>query len=258
MLFLLSSCTQVFVQTLTHSVGPASSSESSRLLLFGVTAKFTPLSRKVHTTHHFRVEGKSYLVCFTAPRRMTLIMEDNPSRTGWYQFPKTRWIQIGPFIRPRRSSRPDVDFVVFRFCFLLLVAVAFPLLCWIISGCSAAWGPFTFTKPFHRQTNAHTNTIIFLGALSRLSVDYSPCRMSTTTNWHTGTEHAILTRERQILFHRGPNRPLRMIIYSLNTTPARVEYYFRYCLALILFRFLLELWFLLLKQCTRLNTLLVF
>lgn len=48
----------------THTLTDPS---GSRLLLFCVTAKFTPLSRKVHYTP-LRNGGKSYLVCFTAHR----------------------------------------------------------------------------------------------------------------------------------------------------------------------------------------------
>lgn len=143
-------------------------------------------------------------------------------------------------------------------------------LCWISVYCSStARGPFTFTKPFHRQTcPQHSHTSKWVSnewrrkkAGKKTLPDSTVCWFfPVTTVWRTTStlnSHArdtlwwqsgFLTRERQILFHRGPNTgrqagttltlpKIKLIasIYqdklfsdwwnSFNTTPARGEYY---------------------------------
>lgn len=147
------------------------------------------------------------------------------------QFPRTT-ISLVRY-RSVRSSRPDVNFVVSRSCFLLAAAVAFPL-CWIISGCSStARGPFTFTKTLS-QTNERTHK--HLGA-PRLSVDF-PVTVTTDTgiahNPDQGeadpfsprtSSHSVWTvtftyenlLEKQLQHHARPRRILFSLLLGAST-----------------------------------------
>lgn len=148
LLFFLSSSMRVFVQTRTHWKTPVG---ADCCCFVGLQNSHFYLETALHTTS----ESRNILSClFHSSRDDT---DNKKNRTGlgdrFSPIPENKYIA--------RWSRPDVDFAVSRSCFLLTAAVAFPLLCWIISGCSStARGPFTFTKekPFHSQTNAHTNT----------------------------------------------------------------------------------------------------
>lgn len=177
-LFFLSSPMRVFVQTRTHSQTPVG---ADCCCFVWLQNSHLYLESALHTTSEWR----KILSCFFTAPGMTLIEKTRAGLNDKFS-PITE--NNNPSVRPFVcSSRPDVDFVVSRSYFLLLAAaaaVAFPLLCWIISGCcsSTARGPFTFTKNPFTDKRTHTQTLGSSGIVCWL-----PCHCLTqlTREWHT-------------------------------------------------------------------------
>lgn len=176
LLFFLSSSMRVFVQTRTHWETPVG---ADCCCFVWLQNSHLYLESALHTTPEWR----KILSCLfhssgddTDKKKIRAGLDDK-----FLPIPKNNTrssIQIRPSVR---SSRPDVDLVVSRSCFLLqaAAAVAFPLLCW-----NYFWLQQHRQRAFHihktlSQTNERTQQT--LGSPEIVSVDYS---LSLSHNWH--------------------------------------------------------------------------